>query len=244
MKKNDPDFLTLVAVKAFIAGLDGDTQLGILVFDEDVDVTVPLSPLNVDTRGRYLDSLSVIDFRGQWTHSSAALERALYELRNDGRSLAEKSIVFMTDGIVDTGDAARDLERTRWMQTELAASAAESGVRIFGIAFTDNADFQLIQSLAHRSGGEYYRAYQATDIERVFESIDTALRRSRVTTTPPTPADTPLPLDEPEPEPVSPPIMLPAPASATVLLVGSERQDGCQGIGADQCFETMRRAGF
>ena len=208
MKKNDPDFLTLVAVKAFIAGLEGDTHLGILVFDEDVNVTVPLSPLNVDTRGRYLGSLSVIDFRGQWTHSSAALERALYELRTDGRLLAEKSIIFMTDGIVDTGDAARDLERTRWMQTELVASALESSVRIFGIAFTDNADFQLIQSLAHRSGGEYYRAYQATDIEQVFESIDTALGRRSVTTTTLTPADTLLPLDEPLPDPVSPPELM------------------------------------
>ena len=201
MRKNDPDFLTGVAVKAFIRNLRGDVLLGIIIFDEEVDLAVPLSPLTVDTRSRYLDSLERVDYRGQWTDSSAALERAVYELRTQGRAPAQKSIVVMTDGIVDTGNEARDVERTRWMQEELSAQASDAGVSIFGIAFTDNADFQLIQSLAHRTGGEYYRAYAATDIERVFldinDNLDAAL----------------APLPEPVPEPVAtlPPMPTPAP---------------------------------
>ncbi|MFT5176504.1 MAG: pSer/pThr/pTyr-binding forkhead associated (FHA) protein, partial [Gammaproteobacteria bacterium] len=62
-------------------------------------------------------------------------------------------------------------EKARWMKSTLADEAADRGVRIFGIAFTDNADFELIQTLASRTGGEYYRAYTAADIDGVFTKI-------------------------------------------------------------------------
>ena len=34
----------------------------------------------------------------------------------------------MTDGIVDTGDTSRDLEKSRWMRDELSADAADNGI--------------------------------------------------------------------------------------------------------------------
>ena len=40
----------------------------------------------------------------------------------------------MTDGIVDTGDANRDLEKSKWMREDLAADAAENEIKVFGIA--------------------------------------------------------------------------------------------------------------
>ena len=83
----------------------------------------------------------------------------------------DKIAIFMTDGIVDTGDTAADLVSAKWMREDLAAEAAEHEVKIFGIAFTENADFQLIQSLARRTGARYFRATTADQLVDVFDRI-------------------------------------------------------------------------
>ena len=81
----------------------------------------------------------------------------------------------MTDGIVDTGDTSRDLEKSRWMRDELSADAADNGIKVFGIAFTEAADFQLIQSISQQTKGEYFRALVAEDLKNVFQQITDAI---------------------------------------------------------------------
>ena len=171
MRQNDPQFLTAVAVRRFLEQVTGDTRVAVLAFDENVRWVVPLTALDDGSRATFLESLDEIDYTGQFTDSPKAMEQAIYELNVNGRAIAEKSIVFMTDGIVDTGDKARDLDKARWMQEDLAADAADGEIRIFGIAFTENADFQLIQAVSRRTRGGYYRAFSAADIDSVFERI-------------------------------------------------------------------------
>lgn len=202
MKKNDPQFLTNHAVREFIGGLDEATRLGIIIFDQNVHLAVPFTAVTRDNSPTLLASLDQINYKGLYTDSPAAIERAIYELKNDGRKDAEKIIVFMTDGIVDTGNPAVDLEKTRWLKDDLAADAADNQISIFGIAFTENADFQLIQSLAQKTDGEYYRVLQAEDLTRVFDKIVTIIN------TPPEP--------EPVPEPV---VSVPEPIAETEAVV-------------------------
>lgn len=172
MKKNDPDFLTSQAVIEFINGLDEETRVAIIVFDQNVRLSVPLTIVNENSRATILNSLDQIDYQGQYTNSPAAIERAIYELKTTARMDARKLIVFMTDGIVDTGNPQRDIEKSKWLKTDLADDAGESGISIYGIAFTEDADFELIQSLAQRTNGEYYRVLKAEDLENVFTSIN------------------------------------------------------------------------
>ena len=194
MRANDPDFLTNLAVRTFLERLDGDNHVALVAFDQRVNVLMPLTPLNNDTRWQFLESLAAINYRGLLTNSPAAMERSLYELRESGRPGAEKSIVFMTDGIVDVapeGPDAGDVEKARWMKSTLVQEAADQGVRIFGIAFTDNADFELIQTLAKRTGGEYFRAYSPGDIDTVFANVRDLLSTAGVPAQPP-PAPPPI----------------------------------------------------
>jgi hypothetical protein len=58
----------------------------------------------------------------------------------------------------------------------LAPNAKQLGIRIFGIAFTEEADFQLMQSLAQSTDGEYFRVLLAADIDGVFQQISHRLR--------------------------------------------------------------------
>jgi pSer/pThr/pTyr-binding forkhead associated (FHA) protein/Mg-chelatase subunit ChlD len=175
MKKNDPQFLTKHAVTEFINNLDESTRVSIIIFDQDVRTAVPLTEISSSSRQGLLDSLSQINYRGLYTNSPAAMESAIYDLKNNGREEARKVIVFMTDGIVDTGNADKDLEKTKWLKEDLSADAADAGIRIFGIAFTENADFELIQSLAQKTNGEYYRALLPDDLQKVFGKLNTLI---------------------------------------------------------------------
>lgn len=171
MKKNDPRFLATKAVREFVSRLEEETRLGIIIFDQDVHLAMPLAHISDQSREQIADSIDRLDYGGLFTDSPAAIERAIYELKSNGREDAQKFIIFITDGIVDTGNEGKDLEKTRWLREDLAPDAADADIRIFGIAFTEEADFQLIQSLAQKTGGEYYRALEPEDLQPVFGRI-------------------------------------------------------------------------
>lgn len=205
MKKNDPQFIAKQAVVEFIAGLDEATRVAVIIFDQTVRVAVPLVEMSEATRETILQSLDQINYKGLYTDSPAGIERAIYELKTNGRIDAQKIIVFMTDGIVDTGNAEQDREKAKWLKEELAADAADSAIRIFGIAYTENADFYLIQSITQTTGGEYYRALQASELDNVFTQIFTLINK------------------RPEPEPVEsapepPAPVAPPPPPAPIII--------------------------
>ena len=213
MKKNDPNFLVTKAVKEFISQQDEHTRVGIVIFDQGVRLPVALTNASLNNRDAILNSIEEINYKGLFTDSPAGIERAIYELKNNGRPEAEKSIIFMTDGIVDTGAPDRDLEKSKWLREDLAPDAADNEIKIFGIAFTEAADFQLIQSIAQKTDGEYYRALQASDLQNVFEQINTIIN------TPPEPEivepapviDAPAPVVQQQ-APPPPPVIIEVPA--------------------------------
>lgn len=175
MRQNDPAFLLKGAVTKFFATLPADTHAGVVIFDQKVSYPVPLAPVDAAVQSAVKDSLTKVDYRGQYTNIPAAMERAIYELKTNARKDVAKVVVFMTDGIVDTGNPAVDAEKAKWLREELASDAADSGVRIFGIAFTENADFFLIQSLAKKTSGEYFRALKPEDLDGVFAKVEDKL---------------------------------------------------------------------
>ncbi len=204
MRQNDPAFLLKGAVTKFFAQLPADTHAGVVIFDDKVSYPVPLAPVDAAAQSAVQSSLTKVDYRGQFTNIPAAMERAIYELKSSARKDATKVVVFMTDGIVDTGNAAVDAEKAKWLREELASDAADSGVRIFGIAFTENADFFLIQSLAKKTSGEYFRALKPEDLDGVFVKVQDKLNGMA--------APAPAPVVTP-PATVAPPAIDVAPAS-------------------------------
>lgn len=182
MRTHDPAFLTREAVVDFTAALaersrldDFPARIGIVLFDEDVTVALPLTPiadrLAQAPRERLAPALAALDYSGQRTRGADGIERALYALRESRPEGGRQAIVFLTDGKLDTGDPARDREASAWLRSELTAEARALGIRIFGLAFTDRADYQLLQSLARQTDGDYYRALRADELGGVAGRI-------------------------------------------------------------------------
>jgi len=182
MKQNDPQFLTRAVVAEFVNStkLPPDARVGIVMFADNATMTMPLTAIG-EARQAMQSSLTKLDYSGKLTDTAAAVERALYELKHQGRADADKAIVLMTDGIIDTGNPAKDAERYRWITTDLADSASAAGTRIYGVAFTDKADFQLIQSLGEATGGDYYRILRADEVSGAFSRIAEGLTAKKAT---------------------------------------------------------------
>lgn len=172
MKTNDPNFLTKKAVTDFIKKQGDGDRLAIISFDQKVKLLMPLAEGTHQQQADIISSLRNINYRGLLTDTPAAIEQAIYELKTNGRNDANKIIVFMTDGIIDTGNPERDLERGKWLKQELTLAARNNNIKIYGIAFSSEADYQLIQSITQKTKGEYYRALKAEDLEKVMTSIN------------------------------------------------------------------------
>jgi len=200
MRQNDPAALTRQAVATFVGQMDPDTHIGMVFFDSDAREVVPLTRLGDTTADALNQKLDGLDYRGQRTNLAAALERAIYSLKQQGRPEASRSVVFLTDGVIDMGDRAKDRDSARWLRDELAPDAAEQGIAIFSIALGNKADVLLLHALAQKTEGDYFRAERAEDLVAVLDEIESALL-SRATPPVPKVAEEPAPASS-TPEPV------------------------------------------
>jgi len=214
MLKNDPKFLTPEVVTNFLEGIGAESHLGMILFNKEVQLLEPIRTLtNSVEKAKFLKSLERLNYKGGFTDTPKAIEKALYELKTNGRPDAARIIILLTDGIVDTGNPAKDLEKEHWLKEDLALECKKEKIRIFGIAFTDQADFSLIQTLAFKTRGEYYRAFDAADIQSIFTKINEAISRPF-----PPPAPTVIePAADPGVEPAAAPAAEAAPPPAEPL---------------------------
>ena len=175
MKDNDPHFLTRETVAEFVSELEYDQRAGLLLFGTQSRLLSDLNSANQLNSRIEAGELQQIDYRDMWTDTAAAIELALYELKMNGAAEAEPIIIILTDGIVDTGDKQDSERRREWIMGGLAQQAHQAKVRIFGIAFTAAADYELLQTLSQTTRGDYFRILTAGDISSVFSKINQQL---------------------------------------------------------------------
>jgi len=220
MIKNDPEFITRTVVINFLEGLREKARIGMVIFDSDARLIESLtSIISAESAERFLESLSMINYKGQFTNTPAGVERAVYELKNNGRGIAQKLIILLTDGIVDTGNKNEDLEGEKWLKETLTLECRKQGIRIFGVAFTEGADFRLMQTLAVNTDGEYFRAFSTDEIADVFSKINTIISKPAVATPSPKPAAPEIKTETTTPKTPPPaPVAASAKTSSTPIL--------------------------
>jgi len=169
MKRNDPGFLAKSSVHELAGALGKQAHLGIVLFADRAELVMPLSGTGDQEYSKRLEaSLAKVDYSGSFTDIPGGIEKAIYELKTNGRKDAEQLIVFMTDGKTDLKNRADIQWRNRWLTEGLLDEAKSRSIRIFGIAFTDSSDFNLIQTLTNGTGGEYFRYVTAKELQQRF----------------------------------------------------------------------------
>lgn len=178
MQRNDPSRLTPKALRALAAALGPQDRIGLTTFAKRAKVVSGLAePLL-----KMVSQTRQVTFNGAWTDIGKGVEAGFYHLKEYGRKDSVRVIVLYTDGTIDLGNSksksVRRAEETSrsWLLGALSEQMSKVGVRVFGIAFTDKADYPLLQTLATRTGGDYFRA---TDTGAVDRSLKAALTFAR-----------------------------------------------------------------
>ena len=178
MKQNDPNRITEDVVTSFIKNVETGSRLGMVIFGKDAKVLEPLTEITgTEADTKFIDSLNYLDYQGQLTDTPTGIERAIYEFKTNGKENTDKIIILLTDGIIDTGNVESNVVSERWLKEDLVPECQQLGIKIFGIAFTDSADFRLMRILSSKTSGEYFRVYQAEEIHAIFDNINKKLSR-------------------------------------------------------------------
>lgn len=180
MRNNDARRLVPEAVDGFIRALPAATEVGVIIFDASARLIQP--PIAAADFPR--TALDRIDYSGQFTDPSVAVELALYEFRQlpDGAD-GTRSVVLLTDGIIDLGNPVASLRAEDWLVGELSNSLQQEGVRVWAIALTEAADYRMLSRLTAATGGEYFRAMQASEVATAIGRIETGIASVRSTPT-------------------------------------------------------------
>ncbi|MCK5479001.1 MAG: patatin-like phospholipase family protein, partial [Methylococcales bacterium] len=157
------------ALEAALKDIRATVRMAVFWFDGDVHPVVgftPLTKINKQTLIQTLyrgDDQNVprLDFKGQLSNTPAALVRAMREITEEGRPRVKKSILLISDGIIDVDGKGHDYELEGWIRGEFAEDAAEAGISIYGIALSKNASFRLFHALARKTKGAFYPVFEA-----------------------------------------------------------------------------------
>jgi uncharacterized protein (TIGR03503 family) len=169
MKKNDPANMRVPALRLLTGLLPAGTQAGVWSFGRYVNMLVPYGAVNTAWRDQAMGAAGRINSAGLYTDIEAAFETATWNWADGAPGGARRSIILLTDGLVDVSDGEDADRQSRARITDrLLPRLHASGAVVYTIALSDDADEALLQQLAAATGGGFERADSADDLERIF----------------------------------------------------------------------------
>jgi Ca-activated chloride channel family protein len=151
----------------FIQKLDDRDRVQITLFSSDIVTLTPLTELG-EKRQQVLDSVSGV-FEGGDTRLYDATLQAYQELQQNGEPKHIRAIVVLSDGDDTASSATLDN-----LIYEINQAQGEGGnsIKLFTIAFGDNADSNILQQMADPTGGREYDSSPET-IQKIYDEIAT-----------------------------------------------------------------------
>lgn len=154
----------LGAVRTFIGELGvtpTQEQLALSVYNHNAETKQSLST----EYQLVIDELAAIslNFESGGTNIGGGMYKGLSAVNDPSaaRQHASKVIVLMTDGVHNYGTDP----------VSAAYSVANSGVTLFAITFSDEADQSKMQRVAEICGGKHFHAITATQLQQAFRDI-------------------------------------------------------------------------
>ena len=160
----------------FVARRAGD-RVGLILFGTRAYLQTPFT-LDLDTVSEMV-SETVLGLAGEQTAIGDAIGLAVKRLRE--RATHERVLVLLTDG-ADTASRVDPLSAARFAAEEGITIYAvgvgadeEASLRWFGTRLTRSRsalDESTLQTIADLTGGRYFRARDATELEEIYRLID------------------------------------------------------------------------
>lgn len=168
MKRTDPDNLRAAALRLVTGLLPSGSQAGVWTFGRYVNMEVPHGVVDHAWRAAAERGASRIHSRGMFTNIEDALRRVTRDWQGAPPN-ARRNLLLLTDGMVDVSKkpGANDASRARILQTVLPDLQAR-GINVMTVALSEEADHELLRTLAQHTEGWYESAQDAGQLQRAF----------------------------------------------------------------------------
>ena len=168
MKKNDPDNLRVPALRLLTQLIPEGNRGGVWTFGQYVNMLVPRAEVDTAWKRQAYDAAKGINSKGMRTNIGGALENATWDWKKPD-SKVERSIILLTDGLVDISPDSRsnDLERKKILAQTLPR-LKQAGVKINTIGLSEEADKSFLHQLSAGTGGWHQNVRSAEQLERIF----------------------------------------------------------------------------
>jgi Ca-activated chloride channel family protein len=161
------------AARTLIDQLPPSARVGLVSFNEHATL---IAPLTTD-RGRVESALETLQPNGN-TAIGDGLELALQQVARDRRASSARQapamIVLLTDGSSNAGTApqvaAADAQAAGVPVETIGIGSRSGGAFISGRRI-DGVDEQTLQDIASRTGGKYFYAEAAGQLQQIYQSL-------------------------------------------------------------------------
>jgi len=158
----------------FIERRKGD-QVGLILFGTRPYLQAPLTP-DLDAVRQFLYEAQV-GMAGRETAIGDAIGLALKRLRDNGDKGGETVLILLTDGASNAGamppDAAAKMAAENGLKIYTIGVGGKGQTGLFGlIQQPSDLDEDTLKSIAKITGGEYFRASDYQDLQKVYARID------------------------------------------------------------------------
>lgn len=143
----------------------GQDRAGLIVFNNDIRLSVPLGVVSTANQQTLIDQINAIN-PTSGTEFYQAVQRAVDQLQPEA---GRKVVLALTDGL--------DNHRQDFLAATIAkAKQANVPVYTIGLGGRNELDEQGLQALATQSGGVYYASPSADELEKLYLAIASNLR--------------------------------------------------------------------
>ena len=181
MLVTDPLKLRVEGAKLFSQFLKKNDRLGIVSFAEGASVVRPLADFDSAQLEEVGKEIEGIPATGQYTDISAGINKAVEMLANNHRDNATATIILMSDGKMEppplVGSAATLTQNL--IETTLP-ELKKQGIKVYTLAFSDQADKDLLQEVAAVTDSISWYTPTADKIHESFANLFLAVKKPQI----------------------------------------------------------------
>jgi Mg-chelatase subunit ChlD len=171
MKKNDPANLRVPALRIITNLMPKGSKSGVWTFGRYVNMLVPIKEVDENWQKQANEAAAKINSAGLFTNIGDAMAKSTWDWNRSAEN-ESRSLILLTDGMVDISkDASVNEKERRRILDDILPRLKASGVTIHTIALSEEADKELLATLANQTDGWFQSVDNAEDLQRVFLKI-------------------------------------------------------------------------
>lgn len=181
MLSTDPEKLRNEGAKLLLQFLKKGDRLGVIAFSDSAKVVRPLTDYSDDTEKETYKAIASLEATGEYTNIVTGVEAAKTMLEEDRREKSSQVIVLMSDGKMEPHPKAGTPEFISRILFDFYLPELKSkGIKIHTLAFSDQADKDLLKQIAAATDAASWFTPTAEKIHESYAELFLVVKKPQI----------------------------------------------------------------